>query len=93
MTSFARLHGDQFAILLGSVADRHGAAGVAARLLESLSQPLTVQDRQFSLAARVGIATFSQKPPTNRFLCSQTRLRKFDVTPIYSVPWDALARI
>ncbi len=56
MTSFARLNGDQFAILLGSVADREGAAAVADRLLESLSRPLQIQDRQFCLAARVGIA-------------------------------------
>ena len=61
MTSFARLNGDQFAILLGSAVDREGAAAVANRLLESLSRPLQIQDRQFCLAARVGIADSSHE--------------------------------
>ncbi len=56
MTSFARLNGDQFAMLLGSVTDRQGATAVADRLLESLSRPVQIQERQFCLAARVGIA-------------------------------------
>ncbi len=60
MTSFARLNGDQFAILLGSVTGREGAAIVADRLLESLARPLQIQDRQFSLSARIGIADSSE---------------------------------
>ena len=59
MTSFARLNGDQFAILLGSVADRAGVAAVADRLLESLARPLQIQDRHINLSARVGIADAS----------------------------------
>ncbi len=61
MTSFARLNGDQFAILLGSCVDREGVAAVADRLLESLARPLQIQDRQFCLAARVGIADSSNQ--------------------------------
>ncbi len=59
MTSFARLHGDQFAILLSSVHDRNAAAAVAQRLLKKLAEPLTIRKRQFRLAARIGIADTS----------------------------------
>lgn len=56
VASFARLNVDQFAILLSSVQDRQGAAAVARRLLQTLSRPLTIRERQFRLTARVGIA-------------------------------------
>ena len=59
MASFARLNGDQFAILLSSVQNQDGATAVAKRLLASISRPLTIRDRQFRLAARIGISDSS----------------------------------
>lgn len=59
LASFARMNGDQFAILLSSIQDRKGAAAVANRLLSSLSRPLAIRDRRFRLAARIGIADSS----------------------------------
>ncbi len=56
LSSCARLHGDHFAILLSRVAGREGATAVARRLLESLSRPVKIRDRQLRLSARIGIA-------------------------------------
>ncbi len=60
LTSFARLTGDQFAILLASVQDREAASAVAVRLLDSLARPILIRERQFRLAARIGISDSSQ---------------------------------
>ncbi|MCP3962010.1 MAG: EAL domain-containing protein [bacterium] len=56
LASFARVNGDQFAILLGSVQDQKAALIVAERLLASLARPLTIRDREFRLGAKIGIA-------------------------------------
>ena len=56
MASFARLNGDQFAVLLSSAKNQDGAVAVAKRILDSIARPLTIRDRQFRLAARIGIA-------------------------------------
>ncbi len=60
LTSFSRLTGDQFAILISGVVDKEGAAAVARRLLESISRPFRLEDRMFRLTARIGIADASE---------------------------------
>jgi diguanylate cyclase (GGDEF)-like protein len=52
----ARLHGDQFAVLLDGLKDVSHAKGVADRILEQLLVPLHVGDRDVYLSASIGIA-------------------------------------
>jgi diguanylate cyclase len=52
----ARLGGDEFAALLPSVADPHEATSTAARLLDSLTQPVLLNGREVRITASVGIA-------------------------------------
>jgi diguanylate cyclase (GGDEF)-like protein len=52
----ARFVGDQFAVLIDAAGGKEEAATVAGLLLERLSEPISVGERQFELAGRVGIA-------------------------------------
>ncbi|WP_125610478.1 putative bifunctional diguanylate cyclase/phosphodiesterase [Specibacter cremeus] len=52
----ARLGGDEFAVLLPATSTAQ-ARVVAARIVESLSQSVTVDDRRFNFGASVGIAS------------------------------------
>ena len=52
----ARCTGDQFTVLIDSAGGKRVAIEVAERLLRRLSEPITVGEREFRLAGRVGIA-------------------------------------
>ena len=54
--SVARLGGDEFAILLAVVSEPAEAATVAERLLEQITAPIAVADRELCVTASVGIA-------------------------------------
>jgi diguanylate cyclase (GGDEF)-like protein/PAS domain S-box-containing protein len=54
----ARLGGDEFGIMLEPEA-QHDVPGVAERILEVLTPPLVVQEKEVSLAASIGIAVSS----------------------------------
>ncbi|HTY49480.1 MAG TPA: GGDEF domain-containing protein, partial [Steroidobacteraceae bacterium] len=53
----ARLGGDEFAVILPGVADAD-AAGVAARIVESLQLPVAIGGREHFVRASVGIALY-----------------------------------
>ncbi len=52
----ARLGGDEFAVLLHELQPGDRAAGVARRLLSSLSQPISARGHEFVVHASVGLA-------------------------------------
>ena len=54
----ARLSGDEFTAVLVDISDAEQLARVAERLLESLSQPAALRDRQVSLSCSIGIAVY-----------------------------------
>ena len=54
----ARLGGDEFAILLRLIADPESASDLAARIIDVLSQPFRVADRELVVGVSVGIALF-----------------------------------
>ncbi len=54
--AFARFAGDQFAVLVNAAEGEPAATSLAELLLERLSEPIAVGERQFRLAGRVGIA-------------------------------------
>lgn len=54
----ARMGGDEFTLLLADVADGHGAATVASKILETVSRPLIVEGHEISVTTSIGIALF-----------------------------------
>jgi len=54
----ARAGGDEFVLVLADLQARENASGVAAKTIESLAQPINVNDRQVLVGASVGIALF-----------------------------------
>ncbi len=56
--SLARLGGDQLAVLLEPIGEAQDSARVARRILDTLSQPFLVADREVDLTANIGIAVF-----------------------------------
>ena len=56
--TFARTGGDEFVIVLGELTNRHSALMVARNVLESIRQPIVVEDSSFDIAASIGIAIY-----------------------------------
>lgn len=54
----ARMGGDEFTIVLWDVHGKDGAAGVASRILESLSKPFVVSGHELFISASIGISVF-----------------------------------
>ena len=52
----ARLGGDEFAVLLDGVQHDDEAHGIAARVLEALTDPFTIDERELRVTASIGIA-------------------------------------
>jgi diguanylate cyclase (GGDEF)-like protein/PAS domain S-box-containing protein len=56
--TLARLGGDEFVILLADVAHEDAVAMLAQQVLESLSQPMTIQGHELYPAGSIGISLF-----------------------------------
>ena len=54
----SRLGGDEFAVILPGVRDEAGATLTAGRILEALTQPLTIESEQLEMRASIGIVLF-----------------------------------
>jgi len=52
----ARVGGDEFAILLGSIQHENDASTVATRILERLGEPFHLEGRRMFITASIGIA-------------------------------------
>jgi predicted signal transduction protein with EAL and GGDEF domain len=58
LTSVARLGGDEFTMLVGSIEDARDSEPVARRILNTLSEPITVGGRELFITPSIGIATY-----------------------------------
>jgi diguanylate cyclase (GGDEF)-like protein/PAS domain S-box-containing protein len=56
--TFARTGGDEFVVILGELASKSSAVMVARSILESVSQPIEVDDYTFDVSASIGIAIY-----------------------------------
>ncbi|MEA2080107.1 MAG: EAL domain-containing protein, partial [Pseudomonadota bacterium] len=54
----ARLGGDEFIILLPDISDQHAPGALAHRLIEALSQPVSMSDHEFYVSASIGITLY-----------------------------------
>ena len=64
----ARVGGDEFLLLAPAVADRHTVAQLAARLIDALSQPYKIDDREVAISCSVGIAMYSEQCDANKLI-------------------------
>ncbi|WDE00164.1 GGDEF domain-containing protein [Thalassomonas actiniarum] len=55
-----RFGGDEFIILLPSIAKRNNAAVVAEKVLRCIQQPINLSNQQLSISASIGISTFPE---------------------------------
>ena len=58
MDTVARIGGDEFFVILTSVKTREAVAGVAEKLLQAISQPITLAGKELQLGASIGIARY-----------------------------------
>jgi predicted signal transduction protein with EAL and GGDEF domain len=54
----ARLGGDEFIILLPDISNQHAPGALAHRLIEALSQPVSLSDHEFYVSASIGITLY-----------------------------------
>jgi diguanylate cyclase (GGDEF)-like protein len=54
--TLARLHGDEFTVLLDDVAEIREATSAAERIIRAVERPFTVAGKEVSLSASIGIA-------------------------------------
>ncbi|HWP94143.1 MAG TPA: EAL domain-containing protein [Gammaproteobacteria bacterium] len=58
--TIARLGGDEFGVLLDELGETHGAATVAQKLIDVLSQPFVVEGRELFTTVSIGISCYPQ---------------------------------
>lgn len=56
--TLARMHGDEFVVLLPDVDDQPGIASLAETLLREVAQPVDVDDATVSVTASIGVSLF-----------------------------------
>ena len=64
----ARVGGDEFLLLAGRVNGREVAAQVAARVIDALSRPYKIDEREISISCSVGIALYPDKCNENKLI-------------------------
>jgi diguanylate cyclase (GGDEF)-like protein len=67
----ARMGGDEFAVILEDVQDREFAASVAQKLLQQLSEPVSIGVHDFAVTGSVGIVMFPEQGSDAYRLCEQ----------------------
>ncbi|MEP7101328.1 MAG: EAL domain-containing protein [Burkholderiales bacterium] len=64
----ARVGGDEFLLLATALADRDAVARLAERLIDALSQPYKIDDREVAISCSVGIAMYPEKCHPNKLI-------------------------
>lgn len=54
----ARIGGDEFLVILAEVNDTNGINQVAKKIIDSIGQPMTYQDKTFNIGISIGISVF-----------------------------------
>jgi diguanylate cyclase (GGDEF)-like protein/PAS domain S-box-containing protein len=75
----ARLGGDEFAILLEDVANATAVTEIVEELLEVVSAPLMIDDREVSVQCSIGIAVAQSAVDTEASLVAEELVRDADV--------------
>jgi diguanylate cyclase (GGDEF)-like protein len=56
--TLGRIGGDEFIVILPDIADAGAAMGIAARLLESVRQPMRIDDCEITVTVSIGMTVF-----------------------------------
>lgn len=75
MDTVARMGGDEFAVLLEDFLSNQEAIGITRRLLDTIRQPLKIQDRDVLVSASVGVVL-----QTSRYTSPNDMLRDADIS-------------
>jgi diguanylate cyclase (GGDEF)-like protein len=73
--SLARIHGDEFAVLLDSIEDRDQVQNTARELLAAVMAPYSVGGRDVFVSASIGIAMASDSEGDAVLQCAETAMR------------------
>ena len=69
--SVARMGGDEFAVIVGDVAQNEDASGVAQKIIDSLSAPLLLDGVDCHVGASIGISLYPQDGESSESLLSK----------------------
>lgn len=75
----ARLGGDEFVILALDLPDTSHATKIAAQVIDSLSEPVTLGNQQFSIGCSIGIALYPQHAQDVEGLFKCSDMAMYDV--------------
>jgi diguanylate cyclase len=64
----ARISGDEFVLLCVGLADHDAAAALAHSIIDALSKPYSVDDREVTISCSVGIAPYPEKCAANKLI-------------------------
>ncbi len=73
----SRVGGDEFVVLLRDINDAVDAAAVAKRIIEAVSQPLTVDGKEVVMSASIGIAAFPENGSDSDTLLKQADMAMY----------------
>ena len=66
--SIARMGGDEFTVLLADLASTDDAATIAQKLIETVAQPMRIEEREIFITTSIGIALFPSDGDTAELL-------------------------
>ncbi|MBL1432010.1 MAG: sensor domain-containing diguanylate cyclase [Gammaproteobacteria bacterium] len=67
-----RIGGDEFAILLNNIHDKHSIKLIIRKIIHSVSRPIHVQQFTFSIGASIGCALYPENGDTEKGLLKQS---------------------
>jgi diguanylate cyclase (GGDEF)-like protein/PAS domain S-box-containing protein len=75
----ARFGGDEFTILVTGASQQSDAAVIAVKIMDSISQPIEVQGREFSLTVSIGIGIYPDDASTPDELIMKADTAMYDI--------------
>ena len=73
----ARLGGDEFVLILPEVGDHKMSAGTLQRVMQTISRPIPVEEKEFSLSCSIGVAVFPNDGETAELLIERADMAMY----------------
>jgi diguanylate cyclase len=68
--TLARIGGDEFLVLMEDIVDAADGAALAARVLQAMSEPATLGERQVSISASIGLVVYPDHGQTGKLIAN-----------------------
>jgi diguanylate cyclase (GGDEF)-like protein/PAS domain S-box-containing protein len=75
----ARFGGDEFTILVTGASQQSDASGIAVKIMDSISQPIIIEGREFSLTVSIGIGIYPDDASTPDELIMKADTAMYDI--------------